>query len=126
VNTLVMVAMGGALGSVLRYGMNLGVTRLMGDAFPWGILFVNVLGCFLIGAVSAFFMHRLPEGETLRLFLAIGFLGGFTTFSAFSLDVLKLVNNGQTAAAISYVAASIALTLLAVFAGFFLIKVATA
>jgi fluoride exporter len=122
VNAVLMVAAGGALGSVARYGLNIGVTRTLGEAFPWGILLANVLGCFLMGVLGAYFMHRMPEGETARLFLTTGFLGGFTTFSAFSFDILKLVNGGQNNAAILYVLASVGLSVLAVFVGFLLVK----
>jgi fluoride exporter len=122
VNAVLLVATGGALGSVARYALNIGVTRTLGDAFPWGILTANVLGCFLTGLLSSYFMHRMPEGEAARLFLTTGFLGGFTTFSAFSLDVLKLVNGGQNNAAALYVVASVGVSMLAVFAGFLLVK----
>ncbi len=121
-NAVFIVATGGALGSVARYVLNIVVTKTLGDAFPWGILVANVLGCFLMGALSAYFMQRLPEGEAARLFLTTGFLGGFTTFSAFSFDVLNLVNGGQNNVAILYVFVSVALSVLAVFAGFVLAK----
>jgi fluoride exporter len=117
-----MVAAGGALGSVARYALNSSVTRALGEAFPWGILFANVLGCFLMGLLGAYFMQRVPEQEATRLFLTTGYLGGFTTFSAFSFDVLKLINGGQNSAAVLYVFASVGLSLLAVFAGFLLVK----
>jgi fluoride exporter len=122
VNAVLMVAAGGALGSVARYALNIGVTRTLGDAFPWGILTANVFGSFLMGLLSAYFMHRIPESEAARLFLTTGFLGGFTTFSAFSFDVLKLVNGGQNNAAALYVVASVGVSMLAVFAGFLLVR----
>lgn len=121
-NAVFMVAAGGALGSVARYVLNASVTKVLGDTFPWGILIANVAGCFLMGLLSAYFMQRLPEGEATRLFLTTGFLGGFTTFSAFSLDALKLINGGQNSAALVYVSTSVGLSLLAVFAGFLLVK----
>lgn len=117
-----MVATGGALGSVARYALNAGVTRAFGEAFPWGILIANILGCFLMGLISAYFMQRMPEDEATKLFLTTGFLGGFTTFSAFSFDVLKLVNGGQNGTAVLYILASVGFSLLAVFAGFLLVK----
>jgi fluoride exporter len=123
VNAVLVVAAGGALGSVARYALNIGVTRTLGDIFPWGILTANVFGCFLMGLLSACFMQRMPEGEAARLFLTTGFLGGFTTFSAFSFDVLKLINGGQNNAAILYVLASVCVSVLAVFAGFLLVKI---
>jgi fluoride exporter len=119
---MLMVATGGALGSVARYGLNISVTRILGDVFPWGILVANVLGCFLMGILGAYFMQRMPQGEAARLFMTTGFLGGFTTFSAFSFDVLKLVNGGHNTAAVLYVLTSVGFSVLAVFAGFLLVK----
>jgi fluoride exporter len=122
VNAVLMVATGGALGSVARYGLNISVTRILGDVFPWGILVANVLGCFLMGILGAYFMQRMPQGEAARLFMTTGFLGGFTTFSAFSFDVLKLINGGHNTAAVLYVLTSVGFSVLAVFAGFLLVK----
>ena len=109
--TYISVAVGGALGAVLRY-MAAGLF-----AFPIGTLFVNVLGCFLIG--MAFVV--LPKGQW-QFFLITGALGGFTTFSAFSLDTLKLVEMGKVMPAIGYVSASVVLSLLAVAIGFWLAR----
>jgi fluoride exporter len=123
VNQLLLIAAGGALGSLARHGMNVGVTRVMGAGLPWGILAVNVAGSFLIGALTAAFL-RSAVPNALPLFLITGFLGGFTTFSAFSLDVMKLVQAGQSGAAVVYVVASVGLSLVAVFAGFIILRAA--
>lgn len=117
VSGFVWVAAGGALGSVTRHGLNLYITRHAAHGFPWGILVVNVVGCFVMGLVAAGLL-RLPMPDAVRLFLATGFLGGFTTFSAFALDTMKLVQAGQMAQAAAYVLASVIVSLVAVFAGF--------
>lgn len=117
------VALGGALGSVARLAVSQGVLRLLGDGFPYGILTVNVVGSFAIGLIAAFFMRKFADHEAARFFLTTGFLGGFTTFSAFSLDVLKLVNGGQIGSAFTYVVASVGLSIAAVFAGYALMSV---
>lgn len=114
----VWVALGGALGSVARLGLSHEINRVVGDGFPYGILTVNVLGSFAMGLVTALFMRKMEDNQALQYFLATGFLGGFTTFSAFSLDVLKLVNVAQGGSAMIYVLASVALSIAAVFAGF--------
>jgi fluoride exporter len=116
------VALGGALGSIARLGLSQAVTRILGDGFPYGILVVNVVGSFVMGVASAFLMRKFQDAQALQFFVTTGFLGGFTTFSAFSLDVFKLVNNGQNGAALVYVAASVGLSLIAVFAGFAMLR----
>jgi fluoride exporter len=124
VNQLLLIAAGGALGSVARHGMNVSVARVMGYGFPWGILVVNVLGSFLIGLITALFLRKVPESNAVPLFLTTGFLGGFTTFSAFALDVLKLMQSGQNVTAAAYAVASVMLSVLAVFAGFMVLRAA--
>jgi fluoride exporter len=122
VNAVLSVAAGGALGSVARFGFNAWIVRVLADAFPWGILLANVLGCFLMGLVSAYFMQRATSDDVLKLFLTTGFLGGFTTFSAFSFDTLKLLQAGQLGAAAGYVLASVVASLIAVFVGFGVVR----
>lgn len=113
--TLLQVALGGAAGAVARYLTVLAAVRLMGPGFPWGTLAVNVLGAVLIGALVA----ALAQFSATRLapLLVTGFLGGFTTFSAFSLDALTLWDRGETALAAAYVVASVVLSLAGVAAG---------
>ena len=114
---LALVFLFGGIGSVLRYLANLGVLRVTGLAFPWGILAINVVGCMLIG----FFARILPlpqdGGTELRLMLMTGLCGGFTTFSAFSLDAADLWARGDLLLAFCYVAASLILCLLGVALG---------
>ena len=105
--TLPLIALGGALGSVLRYLMVAAVGA------PWGTAAVNVLGSFAIGALFVL----LDSRAGWQLFLMTGVLGGFTTFSAFSLDSLKLVQQGQTLADALYVLASVTLSMIAVALG---------
>ncbi|SCB56562.1 camphor resistance protein CrcB [Rhizobium aethiopicum] len=112
-----LVAVGGAIGSVLRYYVGKWALRLMGPAFPWGTLAVNVVGCFVIGVFAELIARRFNASIELRLLLITGFLGGFTTFSAFSLDAISLFEGGNTVAGGVYIAASVGLSMAAVFAG---------
>jgi CrcB protein len=121
---LFLVVLGGGIGAGLRHGVNLGAARWFGVEFPWGTLAVNVAGSFLIGVLAAWFAFRGDNVATqsLRLFLATGILGGFTTFSAFSLDFALLFERGDGMLAMTYVAASVILSLLAIFAGLWLVR----
>ena len=113
--TLLLVALGGALGAVARYLTGLAALRLIGPGFPWGTLAVNVAGSFAMGLLAVTLAHW---GQTrLAPLLMTGFLGGFTTFSAFSLDALTLWERGDALLAAAYVAASVILSLAAIFAG---------
>ncbi|QUS36584.1 fluoride efflux transporter CrcB [Falsirhodobacter algicola] len=112
--TLPYVAAGGAIGASLRYLVNVAATR-MAPGFPWGTLTVNLLGSALMGALAV--LLALKGGQRFSPFLLTGVLGGFTTFSAFSLDALTLWERGAALQAAAYVAASVILSLLAVLAG---------
>jgi CrcB protein len=116
---LVLVAVGGGVGSLLRFGAALAATRWLGPAFPFGTLFVNVTGSFAMGVLIEWLArrHAGAAGEGLRLFLATGVLGGYTTFSTFSLDVAALAERGALATAFVYLAASILVGVGALFAG---------
>lgn len=118
--TYVWVALGGALGSVARYGCTGLAARLAGTAFPWGTLLVNVVGSLVIGAIAALATgdgRPLVTGDA-RAFVTVGVLGGFTTFSAFSLETFVLARDGAWGAAAANVTASVALCLLAVALGY--------
>jgi CrcB protein len=104
VNTL-LVFLGAGLGGVLRHGINLAALRL-GSSFPWGTLGINVLGSVLMGAVTGWFALRGGSPQA-RLFFATGVLGGFTTFSTFSLEAFTLIERGDWAAALFYVLVSV-------------------
>jgi CrcB protein len=114
-----IVFLGAGLGGAMRHGVNIGCARLCGTAFPWGTLTVNILGSAAMGLIAGYFAFRAGEGwsQHLRLFLTTGILGGFTTFSAFSLDVALLWERGQVAGAGVYVTGSVLLSILGVFAG---------
>jgi fluoride exporter len=116
--SFVWVALGGAIGSALRYGVNIAAPRLLGTGFPWATLTVNIVGSFLMGLLSAALAEKFSDQPDLRLFLTTGILGGFTTFSAFSLDVFGLMQRGENSTAVIYALASVALSILAVFSGF--------
>lgn len=120
--TALYVAVGGAIGSVLRYGIGMAAGRAFGAAFPWGTLIVNVAGCLCMGAAVSI-IERMSNGDTaLRSFLCIGVLGGFTTFSAFSLDAVTLAQRGDMLHAALYVAGSVVLSVLALMAGLMLVR----
>ncbi|MEZ5885512.1 MAG: fluoride efflux transporter CrcB [Paracoccaceae bacterium] len=113
--TLLQVALGGALGASARYLSGVAAMRLIGPGFPWATLFVNVMGSFLMGVLVIWFAHR--DLTRLAPLLMTGLLGGFTTFSAFSLDAVSLWQRGEAAAAALYVGVSVALSLAALLAG---------
>jgi fluoride exporter len=116
-NHMLLVAIGGALGSVCRYLVGLWALRQFGPNFPWGTLTVNVAGSFAIGLLVELIVRRYDASPEMRLLLITGVLGGFTTFSAFSLDVITLFERGAALAGATYVLASVAISLGAVFAG---------
>ena len=118
--TLSQVALGGAIGASLRYLTNVGALRLFGQGFPMGTLFVNVLGSFVMGVLVVVLAKK--GGTHLAPLLMTGILGGYTTFSAFSLDALTLWERGQHSLAFGYVAASVILSLAAIAAGLFVAR----
>jgi fluoride exporter len=123
---LLLACLGGAIGSGCRYLLNVTCQRAFGPAFPWSTLIANITGCFVMGLLAAWLASRAigasPDTATLRIFLATGILGGFTTFSAFSLDVATLVERGDIGAALGYAGASVGVSLAAVFAGLWLAR----
>ena len=121
-NLILLVAIGGALGSVARYLVSVYSAQLFGLTFPWGTLTVNVVGSFAMGLLAAFAAIRLSMPNELRVFLATGVLGGFTTFSAFSLDFAVLFERKDYALTAIYVVSSVGLSLMALFAGLWLIR----
>lgn len=117
-----LVALGGALGSMARYGMAAGVNRWAQSAFPWGTLFVNIAGSFLIGLLMVLLMKAGEWRENARLLLVTGIMGGFTTFSSFSWETWKLIEDGRLPMAMANVLLSVAVCLLATIAGALLAK----
>jgi CrcB protein len=112
-----LVAAGGAAGSVGRYVVGLYAAQRFGASFPWGTLTVNVVGSFFIGLIATLADEAGVIGPEPRLLLILGVLGGFTTFSSFSLDTLRLLEDGEVLRAGLYLAASLAGALLAAAAG---------
>lgn len=121
-NAYLLVFLGGGLGSAARYAATSAVGRAAGQAFPWGTLVVNVAGSLAMGVVIAWLARRSGGDATLRLLLATGFLGGFTTFSAFSLDAVSLYERGAVGSAALYVLASVAASIAALFGGLWLAR----
>ena len=119
---VLLVAIGGAVGSVCRYLVGVVALRLFGPAFPWGTLIVNLAGSFAIGVLTELLARRFNASLELRVLLVTGFLGGFTTFSSFSLDTIVLYERGAFALAAAYVLASVILSLGATFAGMAVIR----
>jgi CrcB protein len=117
-----LVFLGGGLGAVMRYGMTIGVGRMAGTGFPLGTLSVNVIGSFLMGVIVAWFAFRGEGGQDWRLFLTSGLLGGFTTFSAFSLETMLLYERGDTMLAAVYVILSVMVSILALAAGLAIVR----
>lgn len=119
---ILAVAAGGAVGSVLRHFVNVLALSWFGSAFPWGTLTVNIVGCFLMGVLVETSALLWSPGPELRAFIAVGFLGGLTTFSSFSLDVAVLYERGEMMLAAAYVLASVAASVLGLFAALALVR----
>ncbi|MGX1101781.1 MULTISPECIES: fluoride efflux transporter CrcB [Bradyrhizobium] len=125
VQLLAAVAIGGSLGSVARYLVAIGAGRLVGAEFPWGTLVINIVGSFLIGVFAESFALSWNASQAMRVFLTVGICGGFTTFSTFSLDAIVLMQRGELWAAGTYIAASVVLSILALFGGLLLVRAFT-
>jgi CrcB protein len=126
-SSTLLVFLGAGIGGALRHGVNIGATRLLGIGFPWGTLCVNVIVGFAMGVLAGWLALKAGEGwtQSVRLFLATGVLGGFTTFSAFSLDAVVLWQRGESAAAGAYVLTSVVLSIAGLLAGLFVVRVLT-
>lgn len=114
---LIAVGIGGAIGAILRYATTTWVQRLVGASFPTGTLVVNLLGCFLLGALVALVVERDVLSPHARLLVLVGGLGSFTTFATFGQETLTLLQQGRAAAAFTYAGASVLLGLGAVWLG---------
>ena len=113
------IAAGGAIGALLRYWTSLAVHSRLGTGFPYGTLAVNVLGSLLMGFLYIWLIERMAAGPALRAFLLIGVLGAFTTFSAFSMETLNLIEGGQAGKALLNIAVSITVCIAAAALGIF-------
>jgi CrcB protein len=112
-----IIFLGGGIGSMLRHAVNQASAALIGVTFPYGTLFVNITGSLAMGLIAGWFAFHGRGGQLLPLFLTTGILGGFTTFSAFSLDTALLCERGQIAGAALYVLGSVGVAIGCVFAG---------
>jgi CrcB protein len=124
-STTLLIGAGGALGAMARYLLSSGIAQIMGTQFPWGILCVNLAGCFAMGLLAAWGMQAVPLSHDMKSFLATGILGGFTTFSAFSLDTFHLAERGEWLMAAAYVLVSVAGSIAALLAGILLVRAVT-
>ncbi|WP_421913153.1 fluoride efflux transporter CrcB [Mesorhizobium sp.] len=118
---LLLVVVGGGIGAGIRHLTNLGALRLVGPNFPWGTMVINIVGSFAMGLFIAMLVRRGGSSE-LRLFVATGILGGFTTFSAFSLDFATLWERGSALPALGYALASVIGAIIALFVGLWLAR----
>lgn len=125
--TALIVFAGGGLGAVIRHFVNQLVTRLAGLDFPLGVMLINISGSFIMGLAAAFFAFKADASwsQPVRLFITTGILGGYTTFSAFSLDVALLWERGEPLQALLYVLGSVVLSVVGLFAGLTLVRVLT-
>ncbi len=119
---LLLVAVGGALGSVARYLVSVAAGRLFGPELPVGTFAVNVIGSFAMGVLVGLLALRLYGSPAIRLFFAVGILGGFTTFSSFALDAVVLGERGDVALSAVYVIGSVVVSLAALFGGLSLVR----
>jgi fluoride exporter len=123
---LLLASAGGAIGAGTRYLVSAGFMRWCVVEFPWATLTINVAGCFLMGVLVAVFLRHWPEASDLRIFLATGVLGGFTTFSAFAIEFIALMERKTPMAAVLYGAGSVGLSITACGIGLWLARTALA
>jgi fluoride exporter len=114
---LTLIAVFGAIGTLTRYGLQGVVQVRAGGGFPYGTLLINLTGCFLLGLIGQFTLNRLVISPDWRVAIAVGFFGGYTTFSSFGWETAKMLEDGEWARAGSYVAASVVVGILLSFAG---------
>jgi CrcB protein len=118
----VIVFLGGGLGAALRHGVNLAAASLLGTRFPYSTIIANVTGSFVMGLLIAYFAFKDGGGQHWKLFLTTGVLGGYTTFSAFSLETALLYERGELGLAAFYVLASVVLAIAGLFGGLILVR----
>ncbi len=112
-----IVFLGGGIGAALRHGVNLAAARLLGTTFPFGTLFENVTGSAAMGVIAGYFAFRAGLSQHWVLFLTTGILGGYTTFSTFSLDIVLLYERGELALALTYIIVSVLVGIAGLFGG---------
>jgi CrcB protein len=122
-NAIILVGFGGAIGALMRYGAGIAVGSLWRDPFPLATLLVNIVGSFAMGLLVGWLAKTLPAAQNeIRLFVAVGILGGFTTFSAFSLDAMTLIERGDLWPVALYIIGSVVLSIVALFLGLLLFR----
>lgn len=119
---VISIAIGGAIGALCRFVLSSQISQLRGEAFPWGILVVNVAGCFVMGLLAELVAQSWPMSPEVKAFLITGVLGGFTTFSAFALDTAVLTERGDMMGAMLYVTGSVGGSVVALFLGLYLVR----
>ena len=119
---LLSIFLGGGVGALLSFLISEQTDRLFLSSFPFGTIVVNVLGAFLMGLVVSYFADKVNISQNIKMFLTIGFLGGFTTFSTFNLDFYQLFSNGEILASLLYLFATFTLTVIAFYLGLSLFK----
>ncbi len=120
IRSLLIVFVGGGLGSVVRFGLGRWINSFYTDQFPLGTLLANVIACFVLGLAIGLADHRQMFSTNTRLFLTVGFCGGFSTFSTFSAETLTLIQTGQPTQALLYTLISVVVCLSATFGGLYL------
>lgn len=120
--TVLWIGLGGFIGANARYFLGRAIIERYGAAFPWGTLTINVLGSLLIGIILEFLAQRAISDPAYRLFLVVGFLGGFTTFSSFAIETVRLLDDGRWTRALTYVLASNALSILCCLLGVWIVR----
>jgi CrcB protein len=118
----ILVFVGGGLGSTLRHTVNMASARTLGTAFPWGTFLINITGSVVMGLIAGYLAFKGESSQPWRLFLMTGVLGGYTTFSAFSLDAALLYERGDVGLALLYVLGSVVLAIAGLFAGLVLVR----
>ena len=120
----ISIFIGGGIGALTRYILIEQINKSFVNSFPYGTLTVNVIGAFLIGLAWSYFAAKINISDNLKMFITIGFLGGFTTFSSFNVDIFELIQNGSILISILYIIGTFALTVGAFFLGMSLLRVA--
>lgn len=117
-----IVALGSGIGGAFRHAVNVAAARVMGTSWPYGTFVVNVVGSLAMGLIAGYFAFKATASQRWLLFLTTGILGGFTTFSAFSLDVALLFDRGRLGAMLSYLLSSVAISVGALFLGLAIVR----